>query len=201
MNRRHPKRFMTGKHFAQIPDEVLTSDAFRTLPNYAVRVLLAIAAQYRGNNNGDLAMTWAMGAPYGITSKKHLVASLADLLNRGLIAKTRQGGKKPMGPTLYAVTWQPINDLAGKIASGATTTAANTWARWREPATAAATDQDGKVHRDPRGTLSAPQGDQTEPVSGLPGDQRNQFIGTPGSPPSRSWREGRRIRALAEGQS
>src|SRR5882724_7752117 len=59
VSRRHPKRRMRGKFFAAIPVEVLTSVACRTLPAYAVRVLLAVAAQYRGNNNGDLALTFA----------------------------------------------------------------------------------------------------------------------------------------------
>jgi len=54
---------MRGKFFAAIPVEVLTSVACRTLPAYAVRVLLAVAAQYRGNNNGDLALTFATARP------------------------------------------------------------------------------------------------------------------------------------------
>jgi hypothetical protein len=33
-----------------------------------------------------------------------LVESLALLLKQGLIQRTRQGGKKPLGPTLYALT-------------------------------------------------------------------------------------------------
>lgn len=139
---------MTGKHFAQIPDEVLKSDAQKNLPNYAVRVLVAIAAQFRGNNNGDLAMTWAIARTYGIDSKKQLNASLVMLLEHGLIEKTRQGGKKPLGPCLYAVTWQPINDLRGKIEKGATTTASNAWATWSP----------------------APQGDQSKQIISTTGE-------------------------------
>ncbi len=158
-----------------------------------MRVLVAIAAQYRGNNNGDLAMTWAMGEEYGITSKKQLVASLADLLARGLIAKTRQGGKRPLGPSLYALTWQPINDLRGKIQSGATTIATNTWAQWNAPAPG---DRSGKNHQHPRGTGSGLPGDQTARITAPQGDQTGGFSGTPGSPPSRSWREGANVRSV-----
>jgi hypothetical protein len=121
---------MTGNHFAQVPVEVLTSAACCALRNYAFRVLIAIAAQYRGNNNGDLAMTRATARSFGVSSQEHLVKSLARLLECGLIQKTRQGGKKPLGPSLYAVTWQPIDDLRGKIESGATTAPTNAWARW-----------------------------------------------------------------------
>lgn len=157
--RRHPKRRTSGKHFAQIPVEVLVSDACRTLPSYAIRVLVAIAAQYRGNNNGDLALTWTIGQEFGINSKKQLVASLGTLQLRGLIQKTRQGGKKPLGPCLYAITWQPINDLNGKIDSGPTTAAANTWASWTPPP-GCSERQSPENHQHHRGTISAPQGDQ-----------------------------------------
>jgi hypothetical protein len=181
---------MTGKHFAQIPDEVLTADAFKTLPNYAVRVLVAIAAQYRGNNNGDLAMTWNIGQSYGITSKEALVASLADLQRRGLIQKTKQGGKRPLGPTLYGITWQPISDLKGKIESGATTAASNAWADWKDSSTGLPADQSKINPRDCRRTGTGLPADQTSAVTGLPADQTQQINGTAGSPPSRSWREG-----------
>ena len=187
MSRRHPKKRMTGRHFAQIPVEVLMSEACATLPNYAVRVLLAIAAQYRGRNNGELAMTWRIGQEYGIGSKEHLVLGLAALLEHGLIHKTRQGGKKPLGPTLYAVTWQPIDDLDGKIESGATTSPSNAWATWSSGLPA---DQSTKIQRDCRRTASGLPADQTGAISGLPADQRAPFHGTAGSPPSRSWREG-----------
>jgi hypothetical protein len=185
MSRRHPKRHMTGKHFAQIPVEVLTSEAFRTLPNYVVRVLIAMAAQYRGNNNGDLALTWATGQTFGINSKWQLIDGLALLLERGLLLKTRQGGKKPLGPTLYALTWQPINDLNGKITMGQTTTASDTWATWPPDPSAPQEDQSEKNHQHPRGTLSAPQEDQTSPVSAPQEDQTGPSIGTSGGAPSR----------------
>ncbi len=187
MSRRHPKRRMTGKHFAAIPVEVLTSEACRTLPHYAARILLAYAAQFRGNNNGDLALSWAIGKTFGIKSHKQLVAGIAMLLERGLIEKTRQGGKKPLGPCLYAITWQPINDLAGKIESGATTNASNEWAKWPS---APLGDQSTINHQHHRGTASAPPRDQIGAISAPPGDQRTLIIRTTGSPPSRSWCEG-----------
>lgn len=192
MSRRHPRRRMSGKHFAQIPVEVLTSDAFASLPNYAVRVLLAIAAQYRGNNNGDLAMTRATARTFGVASQDHLVGSLALLQERGLIQKTRQGGKKPLGPTLYCITWQPIDELNGKISSGATTTAANSWAAWSSGPPA---DQAAKNHRVCRRTALGLPADLKHAKSGLPADLKGHSIGSAGSPPSRSWREGHGMQA------
>jgi hypothetical protein len=127
---RRKRRIGSGEHYAMLPEEVLTSEACRTLPNFAFRVLVATAAGYRGNNNGDLAMTWKIARTFGITSQRHLVKALAILLERDLLQKTRQGGKRPLGPCLYALTWRPIDDLKGKIDSGPTPIASHAWAKW-----------------------------------------------------------------------
>lgn len=201
MSRRHPKRRTTGRHFAQIPVEVLTSDACRTLPHWARTDLLAIAAQYRGNNNGDLALTESIGRQFGINSKWQLVDGLALLLERGLIQRTRQGGKKPLGPSLYALTWQPIDDLQGKIDSGPTTAPSNAWVRWVGPASVPQKDQSTEIHQDLRGTRSVPQKDQTSTISGPQEDQTGPSISTPGGPPSRSWTEGPDLRVAEGGKS
>lgn len=188
MSKRHPKRgMMSGRCFAAIPVEVLTSEACTSLPNSAVRILIAFAAQYRGNNNGDLALTWSIGKTFGIRSKEQLIAGIAMLQERALIQKTRQGGKKPLGPCLYALTWQPISDLAGKIESGQTFAATNAWAKW---SSAPPVDQSAINHQHHGWTASAPPVDQTEAISAPPVDQRTPSIGTTGSPPSRSPREG-----------
>ena len=83
-----------------------------------------------------------------------------------------------MGPSLYALTWMPIDDLRGKIDSGATTVPSHNWAKW-SPASAPQKDQSTENHQDCRQTNT-----------GLPADQKTQFIGTARSPPSRSRWEG-----------
>jgi len=182
---------MRGKFFAAIPVEVLTSVACRTLPAYAVRVLLAVAAQYRGNNNGDLALTFATARPFGIVCKAQLFGALGMLKKRGLIEQTRQGGKKPMGPTLYAVSWQPISDLDGKIASGATTAASNAWAQWIDSTESVSpAGQSAADHRYPRQGTKVSSAGQTGAISVSPAGQTAPFIGIPGGSPSRIWREG-----------
>jgi hypothetical protein len=197
MSRRHPKRRLNGRHYAMVPCEVLTSEACNTLPASACRVLLAIAAQFRGKNNGDLALTWATARPFGINSKKQLVDSLSMLRERGLIEQTRQGGKKPLGPSLYAVTWMPIDDLNGKINSGPTMIAKNTWVDWPS---APQRDQSTENHQHHRGGNTAPQGDQTEAISAPQGDQKSPFIGTTGGAPSISTPEGPNLRVVAGGR-
>lgn len=174
------KRMANGEHYAMLPVKVLMSDACRTLPNWAHRTLVAIAAQYRGNNGGDLAMTWSMGRKFGITSKGLLVLSLTMLLDRGLIQKTRQGGKKPLGPTLYALTWKPIDACGGKLDVPPTTVPTHAWAMW------VSAPRRKSDHRDRLRTHSGPPAVPMGTISGPPADQRGQIIGTARSPPSRS---------------
>lgn len=179
-----------------IPRDVWLSEACRTLPYYARVVLIAVAFQYAGKNNGDLSMPWSVALTFGVRSKEHLVDSLRMLLERGLILKTRQGGKRPLGPTLYALTWLPIDDLGNKIDMGPTRDASNDWETW---SSAPPGDQTLRSSGLPAGhsrnkTTGLPAGqrarlsglpvDQRSPVSGLPADQRPQIIGTAGSPPS-----------------
>jgi hypothetical protein len=182
--KRRGKRRLTGEHFAAVPVEVLTSEACRTLPAYAFRVLIAFAAEYRGKNNGDIALTWSMAKAFGIASKKQLVASIAMLQERNLIQKTRQGGKKPLGPCLYAVTWRAIDELRPKIEIGPNLIPSHAWAKWTSAPRGDQTEINQQHHR---GTASAPQGVPIDPVSAPQGDQRSAFIGTTGSPPSRIW--------------
>jgi hypothetical protein len=182
------KRRRHADHFAAIPVEVLLSDACRTAPNYAFRALVVIAAQYRGRNNGDLALTWKTARAFGLNSKKLLIKSIGLLLERGLVQKTRQGGKRPMGPCLYAVTWHPIDECDGKLDVQKSLAASHAWVRWRaaDAETVQSEDHIPAIRRGPRETKSSLQGDQTAPVSALLGDRMASIDGTPESAPSRS---------------
>lgn len=121
------------ERYALIPWEVATSEAYRALPDYAVRVLVALAGQCRKTNNGDISLTAALGKECGINRWK-LYAGLELLERTGLIVKTRQGGMRPLGPTLYAVTWWPIVE-SKKYDHGVHwgLAARNSWASWRCP--------------------------------------------------------------------
>ena len=175
---------MRGR-FAMIPQDVWLSEACLTLPYYARVVLIAIAFQYAGRNNGDLSMPWSVAVRFGIRSKEHLVDALRLLLERGLIVKTRQGGRRPLGPTLYAVTWLPIDDLGTKINMGPTRQASNDWATWSSGLPAGQShDKTKGLPAGQRTDLTGLPVDQRGPVSGLPADREPQIIGTAGSPPS-----------------
>ena len=55
-----------GERYALIPYEVLTSESFRALPDFATRVLMAHAAQYAGHHNGAVTVTASQCKDFGI---------------------------------------------------------------------------------------------------------------------------------------
>jgi len=157
--------------YALVPREVLQSEAVCTMPNYGLRVLLAIAAQFNGRNNGDLSLTAAEARRFGISSTKQLYAAFAELQCRGLIIKTRQGGKRPMGCTLYALGWVRIQESDKyDVGVGATIKPVNGWARWLRPHQADATPESSVTLplgvQKSAGTL--PPRVQTEPDNATP---------------------------------
>lgn len=120
------KRRRSAETFAAVSVKVMRSEAYRTLRSTYKAVLLALAAQYRGFNNGDLALTRLMARNLGVTSEQARSHGLRELSRRGLIEKTYQGGMRPLGPTLWALTWQRVNYRDGKQLKRPET-APNTW--------------------------------------------------------------------------
>ena len=100
------------KPFFAIPRELLQSDVWASLRPRAVKLLCDLGEQYRGNNNGDLDMVWEKMNKKGWTSKDQLNKARIELLDKGLIEKTRQGGRNIA--SLYALTIHPIDDCINK---------------------------------------------------------------------------------------
>lgn len=106
---------------AQIPLDVLESEAVKTLPHAAFKVLVLLAAQYwhdpsnlaRGNN-GTMAMTELWGRRFGLTSRDTIYGSLRELVKRDLIIRTRKGMKSKTHFALYALNWRPIHNRNGQ---------------------------------------------------------------------------------------
>ena len=131
-NRRHAP----GERFAMLPVEVLDSDAFRWLPSFAVRVLVALAARYFGINNGGLELTVKEAERFGI-KRTELYAGLKLLAFAGLIKKTveeRKSSGKGV-PAKYALSWQPTDEFPAYNIL-ANERPANTWAKFRGDARA-----------------------------------------------------------------
>ena len=99
--------------FLHIPHEVLNSDAYRSQDGWTAKLLVDLAGQFNGGNNGDLCAAWTIMREKGWRSKGTLHKSLNNLLEVGLIEQTRQGGKNRC--SLYAVTWRAIDECKGKL--------------------------------------------------------------------------------------
>ncbi|MHA7809378.1 MAG: hypothetical protein ACX933_06200 [Marinobacter adhaerens] len=99
--------------FLNIPHEVLKSDSYCRQDGWTAKLLVDVAGQYNGFNNGDLSAAWTIMRKKGWRSKGTLHKALTNLLEAGLIEQTRQGGKNRC--SLYAVTWKVIDECKGKL--------------------------------------------------------------------------------------
>ena len=90
---------------------------YQALSGNSVKLLLELAYQYRGGNNGDLQATWTTLKGKGWRSKTTVSKALKALVDANLITCTRQGVfTNPGGRcALYALNWQPIDDCKGKL--------------------------------------------------------------------------------------
>jgi hypothetical protein len=128
--RRSTGRRESGSYLA-LPHAVIESENFCRLSTHAVKLLVNVGAQYRGNNNGDLCATWNAMKHCGWRSRDTLCRALAELLYFGLLERTRQGGLHCC--SLYALTWAPIDECHGKLDIGPTFKASGLWKIPRPP--------------------------------------------------------------------
>lgn len=107
----------TGKNgkatFLALPHSVLNSEAYSGLKPRAVKLLVDVASQYNGKNNGDLCAAMTVLEAKGWKSNSSIEIALKELIEAGLIDNTRQGGRNRC--SLYAVTWHPIDECGGKL--------------------------------------------------------------------------------------
>jgi len=111
--------------FLALPHAVLNCSNYLALSRHGRSLLVDIAAQYNGSNNGDLCAAWGLMERRGWRSRDTLFRALCELRHYGFIELTRQGGLSC--PSLYAVTWQSIDDCAGKLDVTATRVASGLW--------------------------------------------------------------------------
>lgn len=114
-----------------LPHELLLSDTYVSLTNKAVRCLIDIAAQYKGKNNGDLSCTLKLMRKCGWNSNSQLISAKNEILEKGFIVLTRQGGRNQCN--LYAITWQPIDECKGKLDRPETITPLGYWKKGFNP--------------------------------------------------------------------
>ena len=121
----------TTQPFLSLPHNVLDHESFRTLSPRATKLLIDIAAQYRGCNNGDLCAPLSVMRKRGWKSNDQLFKARKELLDRGLVLTSRQGGLNKC--SLFALTWFQIDDCKGKLDIQSTTVAPHNWKRWSDP--------------------------------------------------------------------
>jgi hypothetical protein len=102
-----------GGHIA-VPFPVLNGLAYLNLNAHARMLLWDLAAQYRGNNNGDLCAAWKLMKPRGWKSEATLDKCKRALVEAGLIVETRKGAR-PNKCSLFALTWYALDECNGKL--------------------------------------------------------------------------------------
>jgi hypothetical protein len=98
--------------FAGVPRRLMELPVYQRLSHPARALLLELAYQYRGGNNGKLLAGSANLAPRGWTSNDVIYRALRALLEAGLIHQTVQG-HRPHKASWFAVTWNNLDQLPG----------------------------------------------------------------------------------------
>ncbi len=131
--RRHPRRKTGPGRFAMLPLTVLAEPAVNTLSHAAFRILVLMAAQYNGGNNGALGITYSQAALNGIGSDNTLYRALRTLEERGLIEQTYPASRVPPRPTMYALTWMSVDDTSWSRSTRIPTHTYRDWQPSRKP--------------------------------------------------------------------
>jgi hypothetical protein len=106
-----------GEAFVALPMSVANSPLFTALSPHAVKLLIDVAAQYRGDNNGDLSLAWKLMKPRGWRSEATLHKAKREILDAGFLYETRKG-QRPNLCSLFALTWHHL-DPCDKFDPGA----------------------------------------------------------------------------------
>lgn len=106
-NRHKGKRI--GEGFVALPYSLLNSPLFIALSPHAVKLLIDVAVQYRGDNNGDLSAAWKLMRPRGWRSEATLHKAKHELLDAGFLYEARKG-RRPNVCSLFALTWRTLDD-------------------------------------------------------------------------------------------
>ncbi|ATG89133.1 hypothetical protein [Methylomonas koyamae] len=129
---KNPKRSTLERGFSAKPHHIFrpnfvagTPSPAAVLSHKAAHLLDNLTAQYNGKNNGDLSAAPKIMELFGWKSRGSIDESLTELLAYGFIEQTRQGGRNQC--SLYAITWQPIDECKGKLDVKSTVVASNLW--------------------------------------------------------------------------
>lgn len=114
-----------------LPHYMIESPEFSALPVSAAKLLVQVAADYRGENNGNLEIVWTKYAGRGWNSETTLTRAREELINEGWLVCTRHPYKRRCA--LYAITWQPIDECEGKnLEIAPQRVASNAWRKQKQ---------------------------------------------------------------------
>jgi hypothetical protein len=101
-----------GGVFVAIPMVVLDSPAYRALSHPARALLLEVAYQYHGDDNGRMHLSRKYLATRGWTSADVIQRAKTELLEAGFLFETVKG-QRPNKASWYALTWMALDRLDG----------------------------------------------------------------------------------------
>lgn len=97
-----------GSRFVALPYVLLDSPAYLALSFSSRALLLDMARQYSGSNNGRLVICDKAMAPRGWASSATIHKAKRELLEAGFLCETRKG-HKPNKASWFALTWQTLD--------------------------------------------------------------------------------------------
>lgn len=111
--------------FVGLQHHILKSAEFGSLSAWAVKLLMEMAKEFKGTNNGNFSASFSVLRTRGWRSPGTLSKALKELEEKGWIVKTRQGGRRQC--SLFGITWWPIDDGNGKHDYAAEIVAKHDW--------------------------------------------------------------------------
>jgi hypothetical protein len=111
--------------FVRFEHRMLKHPRFLALSGAAVKVLLFLAGEYNGTNNGDLSIAIKLTRKAGLPGSSNLRRAAQELVDAGFLVLTRRGARHRCN--LFALSWFAIDACDGKLDIPATRTAPNHW--------------------------------------------------------------------------
>jgi len=111
---RSQKKGRGKKGFLMLYHEMLKHPAYTSLSTRGKAMLIDVGGQYNGRNNGDLVATHSVLSKLGWNSNDQIKKAVDELIEHGFLVLTRQG-RRPRVPSLYAITWQAVDECDGKL--------------------------------------------------------------------------------------
>ena len=108
---KRPVEAISGMYGA-IPHAVMDGVAFKGASYPAKALLFELMRQHCGKNNGHLQLSFSWLQGRGWKSRDVIQRARDELIQRGLLIQTRQGGLN-IGASRYAVTWLVISNFVG----------------------------------------------------------------------------------------